>query len=121
MPARPDLKIRQLSIHQLTPRPISVVVSFTVVNIGRASSPQIDPGVYVNAINPTPPPGQNEIRIQKSFGLHPLAPAMGHHFDVAFTIRELQQKRIRRIDIIVDPKYRVPETNEFNNYASISI
>jgi len=125
---RPDLKIRDLTIHPWRPGvplpPISgsILVSFTVVNIGRIPSPPIPPkvGVYVNAISFSPPPGQNRIRIQKGYGLRALAPGAGQHFDVPFSVRELRTKRIRRIEVIADPKQLVPEGNEYNNFASIS-
>jgi hypothetical protein len=121
-PLKPDLKIIQLSYHLPNPPTSDIVLlSFSVINVGRGVSPRTNPGVYVNAVNPTPPPGENEIRIQKTFPLPRLASRMSRHFDVEFSIQELRRKRIRRIDIIADPKNVTPESNEYNNFASVSV
>jgi hypothetical protein len=126
---RPDLKIRDLSIRPslpyppVPPLPGILLLSFTVVNIGRTPSHPISSkiGVYVNAISWYPPPGQNQIQIQKGFPLPALPPGVGKHFDVPFSVRELRAKRIRRFEVIADPKNLIPEGNEYNNFASISI
>ncbi len=125
MPLRPDLTIRDLRLHPWLPPlpPLTgfITVSFTIINVSRVFSPEIDPGVCVNAITFSPPPGQNEIQIQKSRKLHALRPLTGQHFDVLFSVRELVAKRIRRIEVIADPKRLLPEADEYNNYASISV
>ena len=127
LPSRlPDLKIRDLSVRPWTPVPPLpgiLILSFTVVNIGRTPSRALPPkvGVYVNAISYFPPPGQNQIQIQKGFGLPALPSEASQHFDVPFSIRELRAKRIRRFEVIADPKNLIPEGNEYNNYALISI
>jgi len=130
MPILPDVKIRQLRVDLLSPpwlppRPplltprSMVIVSFSVVNVGRGLSKQIKPGVYVNAINPNPPLGQNTVVIQKSFPLPSLAPGTEHHFDVPFKGTELKRKGVKRFDVVADPKHLLPETDESNNTATI--
>jgi len=131
MPILPDLKIRQLRVDLLSPpwlpprppgiTPRTVILSFSVVNVGRGASKPINPGVYVNAIRPNPPAGKNEIVIQKSFALPALGPGVEHHFDVPFNGRELLRKGVRRCEVMVDPKCLLPETDESNNTATIGV
>jgi hypothetical protein len=76
--------------------------------------------VCVDAIDPTPPPGQNEIRIQVSVDLAPffLFPA-SRMLSAAFNEADLTAKAVSRFDLTVDPKNNVPESNENDNRVSV--
>jgi subtilase family serine protease len=77
--------------------------------------------VYVDAVDPSPPPGQNEIRIQVSVDLAPffnLFPA-SRTLSATFPEAELTAKAVSRFDLTVDAKNLVNESNENDNRVSV--
>ena len=96
----------------------NLTLQLTVGNFAAGAAQGISPGVYVNAIDPTPPPGQNEIRIQKQLPVPQLASGATTNLSVTFPIATLNQKQVTRFDVILDPKNQIAETPEGNNTAS---
>jgi len=92
------------------------VINLTVKNIGTA--PSNDTLVYINAIDPTPPPGLNQIRIQFSEPLSALPPGAEHSFSKNIPLSKIHAKEIDNIDVLVDPKSVVKESDENNNFET---
>lgn len=91
----------------------NVKLKVVIVNIGKSkSNPTF---LYFNAIDTTPPPGKNEIRIQQVKDLPELAPRERHECRFQLTRQEIIDNQINRAEILIDPKNLVREINERNN------
>ena len=90
-----------------------VKIKVVITNIGGSASN--DTFVYFNAIDTTPPPGSNEIRIQHVEKLPGLNPGEDHIYKFKFTKQEIIDNQINRAEILIDPKNLVREINESNN------
>lgn len=113
VPGGPDLIVAKHKIHTAPGNP-GYYLKFTVKNIGK--KPSRPTTAYINAINPSPAPGKNEIRIQRSVNVPALNPgAISGSLQTKFDIRQLRAERVSMIRIIVDPKNVVHEANESNN------
>jgi len=89
------------------------VINLTIKNIGVTSSGEAL--VYINAINPTPPEGVNEIRIQLSEYLPALAMGEEYSFTKNIVLSQIHAKEVQIIEILVDSKNDVKESDENNN------
>lgn len=115
--ALPDLQVGQSEVAQ---DGTDYVVRFTVRNAGRAAS--TGGRIYINAIDPTPAAGQNEIRIQSEVPLPDLAVgAESGQLEARFRVTQLEQESVERFDILVDAKTEVRESDETNNRAEVSL
>jgi len=129
MPILPDLKVISAEIQPLNfPIPSGLIkkLVFRVGNIGRAPSSAGDPGVYVNEINPNPPPRENTIRGQKSYPLSSLIPGGSQLYTQYFFPFLLSRKGIKHFEIIVNPKsvpghpgYGQIEESDYSNNTQI--
>jgi WD40 repeat protein len=115
----PDLVVSTHSGTFTTDDPSSpkYAVTFRVKNIGTGGSgPSL---TYVDAINETPPPGQNQIRLQMRASVPALEPgAETEDLAVAFDVGQMHAKEVQLLRIMVDPKVMVEEAFETNNVAS---
>ena len=91
----------------------NAILKLTVTNIGKRKSGETY--VYFNAIDTTPPPGKNEVRIQHIKDLPPLDPNQKHSYDFKLTLLQINDNQINKIDVLIDPKNLVREINENNN------
>ncbi len=88
-------------------------IKLSIKNIGDAESGKAL--VYINYINPTPPTGMNEIRIQKSEELPVIAAGGEYSFIKTIPLSDIHAKEIEKIEVFVDSKNTVKESNEDNN------
>ncbi len=114
MPTKPDLLV--VGFHQFALAPGKLMIRLLVSNLGPAASPAAKPGVYVNAVNPHPPTGVNEIQVQESSALPALASGTSCVVTATFSAAELAQKGVEYCEVLLDPKNIVNERNESNNY-----
>ena len=89
------------------------VINLKIKNIGGTDSGQCL--VYINAIDPTPPAGINEIRIQLTEDLPALAPGEEYSFTESIDLSDIHAKEVKHIEVLVDPKDDVKESDETNN------
>ena len=104
-----------LTFHDYDIGIVNTTVKFKVivVNIGKSkSNPTF---VYFNAIDTTPPPGNNEIRLQQVENLPELDSYEKHPCQFQLTKQEIIDNQINRVEILIDPKHLVKEINEDNN------
>ena len=94
------------------------VINVVVENVGcKKSNPT---RVYCNAISLIPHPEVNDIRIQGSAELGEIQSGTTAPCSFTFRLHDLHAKEVGRIEILVDPKHEVAESNEFNNTESFS-
>jgi hypothetical protein len=89
------------------------VINLTIQNIGNAASSEAM--IYVNAIDPSPPHGLNEIRIQCEEQLPPLSAGEVYTFSKSIDLYQIHAKEIQIIEVLVDSKNSVRESEENNN------
>ena len=110
----PDLVIKSYKCENDS---VNSKIMVVVGNIGNAPSTQSR--VYCNAINPTPPSGQNEIRVHLGKDLPPIeAGGSSLPLEIRFEVAKLTSENVSRIDVNVDPKNEVKESDESNNLGS---
>jgi hypothetical protein len=116
-PGSPDLVVWTHSAVVVTggPSPPSYQVHFQIRNIG--SEPSAACLTYLDAINPSPSTGENEIRIQRSFDVPTLAPGMDLDFASEFAESTLDSALVSRFQVSADAKRQVEEAFETNNIA----
>ena len=115
----PDLVVSSYhaALQTAAPQTPTYAVRFKIQNLGTARSN--DTVVYVDAINPNPPPWVNEIGIQRHVLLPPLMPGEeSTEFQLVFSVADIHAKQIRQFKITVDPKNTVNEAFETNNMVS---
>jgi len=88
-------------------------VDVTVKNDGCAKSDECL--VYCNAISTAPPVGQSDIRVHQSWSLEELQPGETATCSFSFTVQMLGNQTVGIIEILVDAKGMVEESNENNN------
>jgi hypothetical protein len=94
-------------------------VEFKIRNIGLA--PSSEALIYVDAINPNPSSGENEIQLQKSVELRPLdSGAETIRLTVAFELAEMFANGVSLVRITADSKNQVVEAFEINNTAELN-
>ena len=114
---KPDLTVYTYETEDGTANDIEYyIIKFQVKNIGSDGSNETY--VHIDAINPDPPAGINEVRIRRQIDLKPLEPGDVEHMKCSFTVTELAAESVSLILIDVDPKNLVDETNETNNDES---
>jgi dipeptidyl aminopeptidase/acylaminoacyl peptidase len=114
----PDLVVSSHSSRISVDVPTSpqYIVEFKIQNIGTAQS--VATLVYIDAINPDPPAGQNKIMIQKQTNLAGLSPGEESDvFQITFDLSEIYAKDVREMSVTADPKESVSEAFETNNTA----
>ena len=116
IPFLPDLKVASISFGILSN---NFWVIANIVNAGLQKTPKINPGVYVNALNLTPTPGKNEIRVQNNHKLPALPPGTSCTIASLFDRRILRRENVTHFEISADPKNLVKERNEQNNMAIV--
>jgi hypothetical protein len=117
LPTGPDLTIpeAELSVPDLN----HCTLRFVVRNIGYSRSREAL--LYVDAINPYPPQGENQIRIQDNFTIPPLLPGSEAVFSKIYDTEILSDFFIRYFDIFADSKAFVTERDEDNNHRQVFI
>ena len=96
-----------------------VNIDVKVINIGKAKSGETF--VYFNAIDTSPPPGKNEIRIQYRKNLPELSPGEEKLCKFNLTTQQVTNEELNRVDILIDPKNLVNELNENNNLLQLGL
>ncbi len=92
-------------------------LTFTIRNIGMAPSPATL--VYVDAVDPDPPTGINEIRVQQSADLPGLdSGEVSAPLTASFQLAELFAKDVSLVRVTADPKNNIIEAFESNNVAA---
>jgi hypothetical protein len=107
----PDLLVEKYTTEW--PAEGGYVVHVTVKNDGCAESGECL--VYCNAISMAPPVGENEIRVQQSWILEELPPGETSTHSFSFDVKVLLNENVGRIEVLVDAKDMVAESNENNN------
>jgi subtilase family serine protease len=110
-PCLPDLLVESYSTGHVGE---NYSVHVVVENDGCAKSGECL--VYCNAISMTPPVGENEIRAQRSCILGELQPGQTTTCSFTFTFQVLANETVGIIEILVDAKDFVVESNEDNNF-----
>jgi hypothetical protein len=105
----PDLRVENYTTNYVDWR---YYVDVTVINDGCAESDECM--VYCNAISMAPPVGQ-EIRVQRRLILEGLPSGETATLSIWFEVEVLMSERVDMIEIEVDPKHMVEESNENNN------
>lgn len=90
----PDLTF---SGYNITSSGSTVNIDVTVINIGRSKSDKTF--VYFNAIDTTPPPGKNEIRIQYRKDLPELSPGEEKLCEFNLTTQQVTNEELNRADL----------------------
>jgi subtilase family serine protease len=111
-PCLPDLLVKDHTTENVG---ANYNVHVTVINEGCAASGECL--VYCNAISMTPPVGENEIRAQQSWILEELIPGQTATHTFSFNAQMLGNQTVGLIEILVDAKVMVRESNEDNNIA----
>ena len=92
-------------------------LTFTIRNIGMASSAATL--VYVDAIDPDPPTGINEVRVQQSANLPGLdSGEESAPLTASFQLAEMFAKDVNLVRVTADPKNDIIEAFESNNVAA---
>jgi len=89
------------------------VINIMIKNIGKANSGEAL--IYINAIDPTPPPGVNSIRIQVHETLPPLLKGEEYAFTINMDLAQIHAREVSYIEVLVDAKNYVKESDESNN------